>query len=58
MGQGPLVPPKLHLVTKVQFWQLATGPDLSNIGVFFKAALPSPNVEKCDQNGSAWVRVP
>ena len=21
---------------------------------FFKAALHSPNVEKCDQNGSAW----
>ena len=25
---------------------------------FFKAALPSTNVEKCDQNGSAWVKVP
>ena len=23
----------------------------------FKAALPSPNVEQCDQNRSAWVRV-
>ena len=58
MGQGPLCPQKLHMVAKVQFRQLATGPDLSNIGVFFKAALPSPNVKKCDQNGSAWVRVP
>ena len=29
-----------------------------NRGLFFKAALSSPNVEKCDQNGSAWVRVP
>ena len=26
-------------------------------GLFFKAALSSPNVEKCDQNGSVWVRV-
>ena len=25
---------------------------------FFIAALLSPNVEKCDQDGSAWVMVP
>ena len=24
---------------------------------FFKAALPSPNIEKCDQNSTEWVRV-
>ena len=58
MAQGPLGPPKLHLVQHFQFWQFATGPDLSKRGLFFKAALPSPNVEKSDQSGSAWLRVP
>ena len=57
MGKGPLGLLKLHLIAKVQFCQFTTGPDLSNRGVFFKAALPSPDVEKCDQDGSAWVRV-
>ena len=32
--------------------------DRSRRGLFFKAALSSPNIEKCDQNWSAWVRVP
>ena len=58
MGEGPLGTLKLHLVAKVQFWRFTTGPDLLNRGLFFKADLPSLNVEKCDQNGSAWVRVP
>ena len=58
MGEGPLGTLKLNLVTKVQFWRFTTGSDLSNRGLFFKAALPGPKVEKCDQNGSAWVRVP
>ena len=58
MGEGPLGPLKLHLVAKVQIWRFTTGSDLSNRGLFFKAALPSPNVEKCDQGGSEWLRVP
>ena len=58
MVEGPLGPLKLHLVAKVQFWLFTSGPDLSNRGLFFKTALPSPNVEKCDQDGSPWVRVP
>ena len=62
MVEGPLGPLKLHLVAKVQIWPFTTGPDLSNRpverGFFLKAALPSPNVEKCDQGGPAWVRVP
>ena len=58
MVKGPLGPLKLHLVVKVQFWRFTTGPDLSNGGLFFKAGLPSPNVEKCYQGGSAWLRVP
>ena len=58
MREGPLGMLKLHLVAKVQFCSFTTGPDLSNRGLFFKAALPSSNVEKCDQNGSACVRVP
>ena len=58
MGEGPLDLLKLHLVAKVQFWEFTTGPDLSNGGLFFKVALPSPNGEKCDQDGSAWLRVP
>ena len=65
MGEGPLDLLKLHLVAKllspvakVQFWEFTTGLDLSNGGLFFKVALPSPNGEKCDQDGSAWVRVP
>ena len=71
MGKGLLGLLKLHLIAKVQFCRFTTGPDLSNRGVFFKAALPSPDVkkltkaalpspdvEKCDQDGSAWVRVP
>ena len=58
-GSGFLGLPNLYLVAKVQFWQLATGPDLTTGGVFFfKASLPSPNVEQCDHNRSAWVRVP
>ena len=55
MGKGPLGLLKLHLIAKVQFCRFTTGPDLSNRGLFFKAALPSPDVAKCDQNGSAWV---
>ena len=44
-GSGFLSLPKQYLVAKVQFWQLVTGPDLTNGGVFFfKASLPSPNV--------------
>ena len=58
MGEGPLGTLKLHLVAKVQVWRFTTGPDLSNRGLFFKAALPGRNVEKCDQNRSARVRVP
>ena len=58
MGEGPLDLLKLHLVAKVQFWRLTKVPDLSNGGLFFKVALPSPNGEKCDQGGSEWVRVP
>ena len=58
MGEGPLDLLKLHLGAKVQFWRLTTGPDLSNRGLFFKVALPSPNDKKCDQDGSEWVRVP
>ena len=57
MGEGLLGKLKVHLVAKVEFGRFTTGPDLSNRGLFFKAALPIPNVEKCDQNGSAWVRV-
>ena len=52
MGKGPLGLLKLHLIAKAQFCRFMTGPDLSNRGVFFKAALPSPDVEKCDQDGS------
>ena len=48
MGECPLGALKLHLVAKVQFWRFMTGPDLSNGGRFIKAALPSPNVEKCE----------
>ena len=58
MGEGPLDLLKLHLVAEVQFWRFTTGPDLLNRGLFLKAALPSPNLEKCDQDGSEWVRDP
>ena len=58
MGKGHLGPLKLHLVAKVHFSRFTIGPDLLNRSRIFKAALPSPNVEKCDQNGLAWVRVP
>ena len=58
MREGPLGTLKLHLVAKVQFCLFKTGPDLWNRGLFFKAALPSPNVAKCDENESARVRVP
>ena len=58
MGEGPRDLLKLHLVANVQFWRFTTGPDLSNRGLFFKVALPSPNGEKCDQGGSERVRVP
>ena len=58
MGKGPLGPLKLHLVAKVQFGRFTTGPDMWNRRRFFKAALSRPNAEKCDQNGSAWLRVP
>ena len=57
MGKGLLGLLKLHLITKVQFCRFTTGPYLSNRGLSFKDALPSPDVEKCDQDGSAWVRV-
>ena len=46
MGKGPLGLLKLHLIAKVQFCRFTTGPDLSNRGVFFKAALPSPDVDQ------------
>ena len=36
-GSGFLGIPKLYLVAKVQFWQLATGPDLTNGDVFFQS---------------------
>ena len=36
-GSGFLGLPKLYLVAKVQFWQFATGPDLTNRGVFFQS---------------------
>ena len=52
------MPLKLHLVAKVQVKRFTTGPDLSNRGLFFKTPLPSPNVDKCDQDRSACVRVP
>ena len=45
----------------VQFWRFATGPNLSKRGLFFKVALPIPNVEKCDQSvqhGSGSCRSP
>ena len=58
MVEGPLGPLKLHLVAKVQFWLFTSGPDLSRRGLFFKTALRSPNVDKCDQDGSVWLRVP
>ena len=58
MVEGTLDPQKLLLVAKVQFCRFTTGPDLSEIGLFFKAALPSPNVKKCDQDVSAWVEGP
>ena len=58
MAQGHVGLPKLHLVAHLQFWRFATGPDPSNRGLFFKAALSSPNIEKCDRSGSAWLRVP
>ena len=58
MGKGPLGLLKLHLIAKVQFCRFKTGPDLLNRGVFFKAALPCPDVEKCDQDASAGVKVP
>ena len=58
MGEGPLGPLKLHLVAKVQFCRFTTGPDLSKRALFLKGSLPSPNVEKCDQEESAWARVP
>ena len=53
MGQGHLGLPKLPLVAKVLFFR-----DSRQRGLFFKDALSSPNIKKCDQNGSAWVRVP
>ena len=58
MAQGPVGSPKLHLVAHFQFRGFATGPDLSNRGLFLRAALPSLNVEKCDQSGFPWLRVP
>ena len=58
MVEGPLGLLKLQLVPKVQVWRFTSGPDLSNKGLFFKTALPSPNGDKCDQDGSPWVRVP
>ena len=58
MAQGHVGPPKVHLVAHFQFRRFATGTVLSNRALFFKAALPGPNVEKCDQTGSAWLRVP
>ena len=58
MVEGPLGPLKLHLVAKVQIQLFTTGPNLWNRGLFFKAALPRLDAEKCCQNGSAWLRVP
>ena len=58
MVEGTLGPLKLHLVAKVQISRFATGPDLWNRGLFFKAGLPRLDVGKYCQNGSAWLRVP
>ena len=46
MVEGPLGPLKLHLVAKVQISRFATGPDLWNRGLFFKAGLPRLDVGK------------
>ena len=51
MGKGLLGLLKLHLIAKVQFCRFTTGPDLSNRGLFFKTALPSPDVETCVKTG-------
>ena len=57
MGKGPLGLLKLHLIAKVQFCRFTTGPDLSNRGVFFKAALPSPDVEKLTKMGQCDLKL-
>ena len=61
-GSGFLGLPKLYLVAKVQFWQLATGPDLTNGGFFFPKLLclarMSSNVTKTCQHGSGAPRTP
>ena len=36
-GSGFLGLRKLYLVAKVQFWQFATGPKLTNVGVIFQS---------------------
>ena len=61
MAQGPLGPPKLNLVALFQFWRFATGPTLSNRGLFFKElclARMMRNVTKVDQHGSGSPRSP
>ena len=61
-GSGFLSLPKLNLVAKVQFWQLVTGPDLTNGGVFFPKLLclapMSSNVSQTDRHGSGAPRPP
>ena len=54
MGSGPLDSVKLHLVAKFNFG------DSRPVGnrPLFQSCSASPNVEKCDQDGSAWVKVP
>ena len=60
MAQGPLGPPKLHLVANVQFWQFATGPVKQRL--FFSKLLflaqMLRNVTKAEQNGSGSLRSP
>ena len=61
-GSGFLGLPKLYLVAKVQFWQLATGPDLTTGGVIFPKLLCLArmwsNETKTGQHGSGSPRPP
>ena len=61
-GSGFLGLPKLYLVAKVQFWQLAIGPDLTTGGVFFSKLLclarMSSNVTKTGQHWSGFLGLP
>ena len=54
MVEGRLGSLKLHLVAKGQIWRFTTGTDLSNRGLFLKAAClakMSRNVTKAGQHG-------